>query len=553
MGDMAYAITDPVRLLRACLNTNDSTVTIDYRNPVDGCGSFSAHHIYGKEFGPTYNKLAVQSSNASTSVTIKLANVNPTWTFYFQTLFLCNGADSIQSNTISVDISKPMENAIDSVSVDLTTQNIIIGWQPNSSKDVKGYRVYKDVGGINSVIDDTEKLEYQLAGSAPSTSVLSLKLAAYDSCSLFSTISNPHSNMVLNDSYDPCSRDYTLNWTAYIGWSVSSYSVYISLNSNPLKSTYANISSTGMTLKLSPGDSICVFVRAYKSGSAITSSSNLVCYKVPALQKPRTNYLSVASVAASNVVDIEIYIDNIGPSDEALLYRLKSSGVGEKLATFPIISGVNTLNYSDAAADKTSPNSYFIITNAPCYGLTSSSDTVKTVFLALNENQDKLRWTPYIKWDGGVALYELWAFNGSTWNMVWSGLDYEIPVNEEWGTCFKIVAKEGLNSYGFQKESHSNTVCISKEPTFYVPNALNSAGINHRFRVIGTSLDYDNSSFELFDRWGNVFFKTEKIDVGWDLLKDGEHLPTGVYFYVLHITDLSGIKHKSSGTFRVIR
>ncbi|HEY1046559.1 MAG TPA: hypothetical protein VGF79_08975, partial [Bacteroidia bacterium] len=64
------------------------------------------------------------------------------WEFYVVYSKTCNGTDSINSDTLFVDNSKPSYQEIDSVSVDLATQKIIIGWTKNPTLDNKGYIIY---------------------------------------------------------------------------------------------------------------------------------------------------------------------------------------------------------------------------------------------------------------------------------------------------------------------------------------------------------------------------------------------------------------------------
>ena len=41
-----WGLTDAPTLLKACMNVNDSVVTILYRTPTDVCGSFQEYHVY---------------------------------------------------------------------------------------------------------------------------------------------------------------------------------------------------------------------------------------------------------------------------------------------------------------------------------------------------------------------------------------------------------------------------------------------------------------------------------------------------------------------------
>ncbi len=550
-SNLCFGLTQAPQILRACLNTGDSTVTIEYKNPVDACASFSEHHVYGKEVGPGFSLMFVESSWAASSIQFKLPNANPTWTFYFQTLYLCNGTDSVKSNTLTIDTQKPTISEIDSVSIDQGTQKLIIGWTANSAADVAGYRIYKNVNSVNSTIGDTTALSYFLPDH-PVDQVIAVALAAFDSCNLFSPISNTHQAMILNNSYDPCSQDLTLSWSTYIGWNTEFLKAYASINGSPYNQIATNLQSTNYTFKLKPGDSVCAFVRAYKLGdNSVRSSSNRVCYRAQEVATPELIYLSFASVLDADQVEIEAYVNNFSNSDELVIYRTEGANLTEVDRSTINTSGSTTRTVLDNRPTSQNSWRYVAKTFDPCIGESAISNAGQTMLL--NLNSDQLSWSSYTEWEKGVDVYTVQGFDGSTWNNLGTSSNFSYSVADEEHTCFRIEATEVSNSYGWSSKSYSNQVCLLRDPTFYVPNALNAAGINNTFRVIGTSIDLDKSTFIIFDRWGGHIAESNQVDVGWSISAEGNDIQPGVFFYVLSIVDLSGNKHKSKGSFRVIR
>ena len=57
---------------------------------------------------------------------------------------------TLTSTRAQQDIWKPDTPVLDSVSVDYTNLNgnVIIGWEPSDSLDVKGYYIYKNTGNV---------------------------------------------------------------------------------------------------------------------------------------------------------------------------------------------------------------------------------------------------------------------------------------------------------------------------------------------------------------------------------------------------------------------
>jgi gliding motility-associated-like protein len=94
---------------------------------------------------------------------------------------------------------------------------------------------------------------------------------------------------------------------------------------------------------------------------------------------------------------------------------------------------------------------------------------------------------------------------------------------------------------------------VVEEFTLYFPNAYtpNGDGINDLFTGIGTGIEV----MELFvyDRWGNVVYKTNDYGSGWDGTVSGTHAGEGIFTYLANVTDLNGIRHSRKGTFALIR
>ncbi|MDN3655384.1 gliding motility-associated C-terminal domain-containing protein [Ferruginibacter paludis] len=66
-------------------------------------------------------------------------------------------------------------------------------------------------------------------------------------------------------------------------------------------------------------------------------------------------------------------------------------------------------------------------------------------------------------------------------------------------------------------------------PSSFTPN---NDGKNDVYRIPpGASLSLQD--FSIFDRWGNIVFKTNNITKGWDGTQKGESLATGVYVYLV--------------------
>ncbi|MCO4819486.1 MAG: gliding motility-associated C-terminal domain-containing protein [Bacteroidetes bacterium] len=547
----AKGLTKAPTLIRACLNISDSVVTIDYSSISDACGSFVEHHIYGSENGVTFNLLDSQKNFSATTFQFKLPNANPTWSFFFESRYLCNGSDTAKSNVLKLDITPPPENDIDSVSIDILTQKTIIGWKKSTANDTKGYRIFTQSNGINSPIGDTIDLAY-VAKNQTVTLETKYTMAVYDSCDLFSSISKRHSPMVLSTTLDTCTKSASLTWTKYEGWVVESQKVYISTNGSPFvpKTINANDQSNSYT-GINFGDSVCFYVCAENNVSnRKTSSSNVKCVKLYQPKIPDITYLSNVSVASKSSLEIEAFVDNQGVADSLVLYRVGGSPI--RVGSKTLLKGAEFYTWEDNNVNpETGSSTYFVRTFAPCLGGTSSSLNASSIFL--NITNESLTWNPYINWNGSVLEYEVYGYNGSTWNIVATTSATDYTNTDTTMHCFYIQAVENQNTYGFGRVSKSNTVCAKRTPKFFVPNTLNPLSKNNKLVVIGNSIDPTNSTMVVFNRWGEQIFTTNNIQEGWSVDATNTLIPLGVYFYDIAIMDLNGNKHRLSGSVRVIR
>ncbi len=144
-------------------------------------------------------------------------------------------------------------------------------------------------------------------------------------------------------------------------------------------------------------------------------------------------------------------------------------------------------------------------------------------------------------------------------------------LNESLGGSLTVDASSGLLTYYkapsfFGKDSVHYTVAnpsvLARKSTSYIiimagnkdfgdvqsfllPNAFspNADGINDRFVISGLGLT-EESSLEVFNRWGTIVYRSEgkNYDNSWDgtsnvgaMISIGKELPNGVYFYVFEV------------------
>lgn len=87
------------------------------------------------------------------------------------------------------------------------------------------------------------------------------------------------------------------------------------------------------------------------------------------------------------------------------------------------------------------------------------------------------------------------------------------------------------------QDSIRKNVYIDSEVTLYIPNAFtpDGDGLNDFFYVEGENLEDFSYNISIFNRWGNLVFKSDDVNEKWNgtFLNKGDILPIGVYSYKL--------------------
>jgi len=127
------------------------------------------------------------------------------------------------------------------------------------------------------------------------------------------------------------------------------------------------------------------------------------------------------------------------------------------------------------------------------------------------------------------------------------------------------VIKEG-GAYNYVLTAQNSIGCFSKDSvvividpgyTLFVPNTLtsNRDEINENFNVKGIGLEKENFELIIFDRWGDVIFKTEELHQGWDgsFQNTDKLVKQDVYVYKIQVRTITQETINLMGKVHVIR
>ena len=96
---------------------------------------------------------------------------------------------------------------------------------------------------------------------------------------------------------------------------------------------------------------------------------------------------------------------------------------------------------------------------------------------------------------------------------------------------------------------------IIEEFLLYIPNSFTpqNDGVNDVFLPKGIGVNV--YELKIFSRWGEHFFTSDDINIGWNgtTNRKDKIAQTGVYVYLINVTDVFGEKHTYNGKVTLIK
>ena len=114
-----------------------------------------------------------------------------------------------------------------------------------------------------------------------------------------------------------------------------------------------------------------------------------------------------------------------------------------------------------------------------------------------------------------------------------------------------------LNNQFGCTDTLSMTVLVEGYYTFYVPNCFtpNNSGVNEIFVPLFTGIIESSYTLRIYNRWGELIFKTQDPYEGWNGKKHntGARAPEGVYVYLINFMDFNYYIREKKGHVTLIR
>ncbi|MEM8893086.1 MAG: gliding motility-associated C-terminal domain-containing protein [Bacteroidota bacterium] len=206
-----------------------------------------------------------------------------------------------------------------------------------------------------------------------------------------------------------------------------------------------------------------------------------------------------------------------------------------------------------AFSDTSTPLSFTLSYEDDCGNRSQSSNSTSPIFL----NQDDtapgnlLEWNRYEGWVEGIRHYFLQSWDGSQWveeQLIFSGRSIE--VEPEQTTVYRI---EALSLEPDPRRSYSNSITITTKPNLFFPNAFtpDGDGLNDIFIPVGKNVSQYN--LMIFNRWGEIIFQSDQLDVGWNGVYQGRKAPPGAYTFKVEFGNEEAQLSSQTGTFVLLR
>ncbi|HPB58091.1 MAG TPA: gliding motility-associated C-terminal domain-containing protein, partial [Bacteroidales bacterium] len=490
------------------------------------------------------------------------------------------------SSTVALDVFQntipPATPTLTGVTVDYNTDVIQLSWLPSVETDVNKYLIFHAVTPNDQWIEvgsvDGRNNTTWTDPVNNSDAVHYYRISARDSCGNGGAmIEHYQSNMHLTRQVDVCHRKVKLTWTPYVNMTnqLQKYVIKAAVDGGALTNV-GEVAANTLEFThtgLEHEKEYCYVIQAVSSGGQYTTLSNKTCFLFE--EEDRDDFVYVAAVSVVDNEDMKITINTNGDLfsfDQIELYRSEELfGDFVLIATIPFDGGA-VYDYVDYDVKVNKKIYYYkALLYSECLPAPVISNTSNSILLtgtgdAAHRNQ--LVWfnyddhTPLTSEPPAFILRKMETDNDFVEivsNMVWASYNtYVDDVSElhMFGSDFKykVGVSQSANQFGFVPPSFSNEVVIKQKPTIWIPNAFRPVGSkNSIFKPMNSFVSADTYIFEIYNRMGQLIFRTTNPNEGWDgRLSDGEYAPASVYVYKIQFIDNSDELFVTHGTVTVV-
>ena len=496
----------------------------------------------------------------------------------------CDFASNTAGGVFS-DQTAPAIPTITAVTVNPSTGQAELNWSVNTSGDTDGYIVYSCNGTTVNLIDTVfgiNNTQFSDLLSTPSSGPECYLLSAIDTC-YSGTPPSPNTSptgsicnctiFLSPTAYTLCDTSIDFSWSAYTGWS-SSVDYYVLMHSlDGINFTPVDTVNGSTLAGIHEFTSITSGIHYYGvvaySNSGVTSASNIQSINITYPSPPSINYITSVSVNSSKDIDITVRSEATLVPHKYILQRMNLYAPYNWEYHMDITQSATNIVFTDTDVNSDDViYDYRVIVQNPCGYYLDTTNTGRNIRLR-GENRSEfllnnINWSVYEDWENGVMEYlvlrsvdggaETQASSVNSSNLAFSD-DLEPFLSSKGQFCYRIQANSEPISY-FPNEtfySYSNEKCLDQEPLIWIPNAMMIHGNNNLFFPVISFADTSIYSMNIFSRWGDYVFETDKLSEKWDGQMNGDYVHENAYVYYITVKDGRGVLHERRGLITVLK
>jgi len=379
---------------------------------------------------------------------------------------------------------------------------------------------------------------------------------------------------------DKCNNSIKLSWTPYLNMipELTGYQILAKENNGPFYEAGETLSqdTTFVHQSLIDGVTYTYMIRAFNPDKSRTSSSCERSLKVKTLKLPEHIFVRYATVENNEHIKIEWVADEAAPIS---IFKILRSEDGNNFAVIGEIYDTTNFNpakiFIDETADFNAQSYYYQIRACDScqVDMLASENIARTIHLtgapSLSGTSNLLEWNEYEGWDRtGIEGYNIYRKVDNVPNP--SGILVTLPAgsnsytddvsglsNLEGSFNYVVEAVENDGSNGFEDfkdRSKSNEIIIEQETKVIIPNAF-TPGLppNDVFKPLIAFIDLEGYQFSIFNKWGQMLYKTTDPTQGWDGQYKGGFVPADAYVYLIVYRTPEGQTIEKRGTVTVVR
>ncbi|MCK5776216.1 MAG: gliding motility-associated C-terminal domain-containing protein [Bacteroidales bacterium] len=582
IGSQGTGLSDPVRTLFLEVNNLETgLVELNWNNP--GFQPTSVYEIYVKGADNSYYLKGITPNTYFTD-TLSFCKEN----IFYRINVITGNCDS-KSNLkggLFQDNTAPANIIPKNTTLDTETGEIILSWYlpPQEDADIAKYQIWilDNDGGFPSYpeaeVEGYENLEIHLPNENVCDTTITFSITAQDSCGNSSNHLNTERYIktvnLYAPSYDICDDKCTISWDSIFWYNETVEGIRIYRNEDggefEILTEVDGTEKKVVTYGYERGIKYSFYIEAY-SQSGRTSSS---CLKKITGKKPKLPTHTWLRYASDKDGAVELKWQ-INPGVHIPEYAISRSDDGSEyqiIDTLRLTAGqVNRdtiFTYLDKESTYYKEQQYYKI--APfdsCLNLTEPSNIAVSIHATvIDESEGKA----LIEWTADQTMesldhYEVFRIID---NLVYGFPVYtaypgdELKYIDDYGSMVPLSSRVGYHVEAIGKinttitetdTTRSNRNYLTKVSNVFIPTGYRpNGGVTEIYKPISLGIKNKNYSFKILNRWGQIIFETNQTVIGWDGTYLGEHVPLGVYVYIIEYETIYNKSKKQSGTFVVL-